>query len=92
MQAAFDYAVEYIHDRKQFGQPIGTFQLMQGALFFKKNGEVSLILELFLAKIADMYTKLNASRSYVYSVARACDRGQISRRVSNEEICFTLSF
>jgi len=61
MQAAFDNAVEYVHDRKQFGRPIGTFQLMQ-------------------AKIADMYTKLNASRSYVYAVARACDRGQISRR------------
>ncbi|KAF7986529.1 hypothetical protein HWV62_26238 [Athelia sp. TMB] len=61
MQAAFDYAVEYVHDRKQFGQPVGTFQLMQ-------------------AKIADMYTKLNASRSYVYAVARACDQGHISRR------------
>jgi isovaleryl-CoA dehydrogenase len=32
MQAAFDQAVEYIHDRKQFGQPVGTFQLMQGEL------------------------------------------------------------
>lgn len=31
MQAAFDYAVEYVHERKQFGQPIGTFQLMQGS-------------------------------------------------------------
>ncbi|KAI0053901.1 acyl-CoA dehydrogenase NM domain-like protein [Auriscalpium vulgare] len=61
MQAAFDYAVEYVHDRKQFGQPVGTFQLMQG-------------------KIADMYTKLNASRSYVYAVARACDQGRISRK------------
>ncbi|KAI0722416.1 acyl-CoA dehydrogenase/oxidase [Fomitopsis betulina] len=61
MQAAFDYAVEYVHDRKQFGQPIGTFQLMQG-------------------KIADMYTKLNASRSYVYAVAKACDQGKVSRR------------
>lgn len=30
MQAAFDYAVTYIHDRKQFDQPVGTFQLMQG--------------------------------------------------------------
>jgi alkylation response protein AidB-like acyl-CoA dehydrogenase len=30
MQAAFDQAVEYVHDRKQFGQPVGTFQLMQG--------------------------------------------------------------
>jgi len=61
MQAAFDCAVEYVHDRKQFGKPVGTFQLMQ-------------------AKIADMYTKLNSSRTYVYAVARACDNGQISRR------------
>ncbi|KAF9817813.1 hypothetical protein IEO21_03155 [Rhodonia placenta] len=61
MQAAFDYAVEYVHERKQFGQPVGTFQLMQ-------------------AKIADMYTKLNASRSYVYAVAKACDAGKVSRR------------
>lgn len=30
MQAAFDIAVEYVHDRKQFGQPVGEFQLMQG--------------------------------------------------------------
>ncbi|KZT69785.1 acyl-CoA dehydrogenase NM domain-like protein [Daedalea quercina L-15889] len=61
MQAAFDYAIEYVHDRKQFGQPVGTFQLMQG-------------------KIADMYTKLNVSRSYVYAVAKACDQGKVSRR------------
>ncbi|KIJ69158.1 hypothetical protein HYDPIDRAFT_79452 [Hydnomerulius pinastri MD-312] len=61
MQASFDYAVEYVHQRKQFGQLVGTFQLMQ-------------------AKIADMYTKINASRSYVYAVARACDQGHISRR------------
>ncbi|RDB21528.1 Isovaleryl-CoA dehydrogenase, mitochondrial [Hypsizygus marmoreus] len=61
MQAAFDEAVEYVHDRKQFGKPVGTFQLMQG-------------------KIADMYTKLNASRAYVYAVAKACDRGNVSRR------------
>jgi len=32
MQAAFDYAVEYVHDRKQFGRPVGTFQLMQGRI------------------------------------------------------------
>jgi len=29
--------------------------------------------------MADMYTKLNASRSYVYAVAKACDRGAVSR-------------
>lgn len=64
MQAAFDTAVTYVHDRKQFNVPVGTFQLMQG-------------------KIADMYVKLNSTRSYIYAVARGCDRGRISRRVSH---------
>jgi len=60
MRAALDLVLPYVHDRKQFGQPIGTFQLMQG-------------------KIADMYTATSACRAYVYSVARACDRGQTTR-------------
>ena len=34
MQAAFDHAVEYVHDRKQFGRPVGTFQLMQGVSIY----------------------------------------------------------
>ena len=32
MQAAMDVVIPYIHERKQFGQPIGEFQLMQGKL------------------------------------------------------------
>jgi isovaleryl-CoA dehydrogenase len=32
MQAAFDLVLPYVHERKQFGQPIGSFQLMQGKL------------------------------------------------------------
>jgi len=60
MSACLDLVLPYVHERKQFGQPIGTFQLMQ-------------------AKIADMYTTMNACRAYVYSVARACDRGQTTR-------------
>jgi isovaleryl-CoA dehydrogenase len=60
MQACLDVVLPYIHDRRQFGQPIGTFQLMQG-------------------KLADMYTTLGASRAYVYAVAQACDRGEITR-------------
>lgn len=60
MRAAFDLVLPYVHDRKQFGRPIGTFQLMQ-------------------AKLADMYTAMNACRSYVYAVARACDRGETTR-------------
>lgn len=61
MSAALDIVIPYVHDRKQFGRPIGTFQLMQ-------------------AKLADMYTQMNASRAYVYAVARACDHGRIMRK------------
>ena len=60
MQACMDVVMPYVHERKQFGQPIGTFQLVQG-------------------KIADMYTTMNASRAYVYAVAKACDRGETTR-------------
>ncbi len=61
MQACFDLVMPYIRERKQFGQPIGSFQLVQG-------------------KIADMYVALNAVRAYVYTVARACDRNETTRR------------
>jgi isovaleryl-CoA dehydrogenase len=80
MQAAFDVAVDYVHERKQFGEPVGTFQLMQG----KIAGMVKLhgVKKNHTDYLPDMYTKLNASRSYVYAVARACDSGRVSRRVS----------
>ena len=61
MQACLDAVIPYVHERRQFGQAIGEFQLIQG-------------------KIADMYTIANASRAYVYAVARACDRGETSRK------------
>jgi isovaleryl-CoA dehydrogenase len=61
MAAALDVVLPYIRERRQFGQPIGTFELMQG-------------------KIADMYAALNASRAYVYAVARACDARTVRRR------------
>jgi isovaleryl-CoA dehydrogenase len=61
MQAAMDIVVPYVHERKQFGAPIGTFQLVQG-------------------KLADMYTTMNACKAYVYAVARACDRGETTRK------------
>src|SRR5882672_8726321 len=60
MQACMDVVLPYIHDRKQFGQAIGEFQLVQG-------------------KVADMYVGLNACKAYVYSVAKACDRGETTR-------------
>jgi isovaleryl-CoA dehydrogenase len=61
MAACLDVGVPYCHERKQFGQPIGEFQLVQ-------------------AKLADMYTAMNASRAYVYAVAAACDRGETTRK------------
>ncbi|MEZ5770213.1 MAG: acyl-CoA dehydrogenase family protein [Defluviimonas denitrificans] len=59
MAACMDEVMPYLAQRKQFGQPIGSFQLMQG-------------------KIADMYTKMNSARAYVYEVARSCDRGEVT--------------
>lgn len=61
MAACMDVAVPYVHERKQFGQPIGEFQLVQ-------------------AKLADMYANMNAARAYVYAVAQACDRGEVTRK------------
>jgi isovaleryl-CoA dehydrogenase len=61
MHACLDHVMPYMHERKQFGRPIGDFQLMQG-------------------KIADMYAAMNSSRAYVYAVAGACDRGQVTRQ------------
>jgi isovaleryl-CoA dehydrogenase len=69
MQACLDLVIPYIHDRKQFGQSIGEFQLMQG-------------------KIADMYTDLGAARAYLYAVAKACDRGEESRKDAAAVILF----
>lgn len=36
--------------------------------------------QLVQAKVADMYTKSNAARAYVYAVAAACDRGEANRK------------
>ena len=61
MAACLDEVMPYVSQRKQFGEPIGSFQLMQG-------------------KIADMYTAMNSARAYVYEVAKACDRGEVTRQ------------
>src|SRR5436190_1852532 len=69
MQSAMDIVVPYVHERKQFGQAIGEFQLVQG-------------------KLADMYTTMNACKAYVYAVAKACDRGQTTRKDSAGAILY----
>jgi isovaleryl-CoA dehydrogenase len=70
MQNCLDVVEPYIHERKQFGRPIGEFQLIQG-------------------KIADMYAALNASRAYLYAVARACDRSETARKDAAAVILYT---
>ena len=70
MQACMDIVLPYVRQRKQFGQPIGEFELMQG-------------------KLADMDTTLHACRAYVYEVARACDRGAITRKDAAGVILYT---
>jgi isovaleryl-CoA dehydrogenase len=70
MQACLDVVLPYVHDRQQFGEPIGHFQFIQG-------------------KLADMYTQLSASRAYVYAVARACDRGETTRKDAAGAILFS---
>jgi isovaleryl-CoA dehydrogenase len=70
MKSCFDAVLPYIHERKQFNEPIGHFQLIQG-------------------KIADMYTTLSASQTYLYTVAKACDSGLVSRHDSAGVILFT---
>ncbi len=61
MAACLDEVMPYVRERRQFGQPIGNFQLMQ-------------------AKVADMYVAMNTARAYLYEVARACDRGEVTRQ------------
>jgi isovaleryl-CoA dehydrogenase len=69
MQSCMDVVLPYVHERKQFGQPIGEFQIMQ-------------------AKLADMYTTMNAAKAYVYTVAKACDRGRTARKDAAGAILF----
>lgn len=54
MQAVMDVVVPYVHEREQFGQSIGEFQLIQG-------------------KMADLYTTLQASRAFCYTVGKNLD-------------------
>ncbi len=70
MQSCMDVVIPYVHERKQFGRPIGEFQIMQ-------------------AKLADMYTAMNAAKSYVYAVAKACDRGEVTRKDAAAAILFS---
>ena len=67
MQAVLDVVVPYVHERQQFGQSIGEFQLIQ-------------------AKLADLYTTMQACRAYCYTVGKNLDRlgAQHARQVRKD--------
>jgi isovaleryl-CoA dehydrogenase len=60
MQAAMDICLPYVHERKQFGKPIGMFELMQG-----KMADMYVALQssrAFAYRVAEQYDKGNDSR------------------------------
>ncbi|HEV2161624.1 MAG TPA: isovaleryl-CoA dehydrogenase [Stellaceae bacterium] len=67
------------------GGPLGIMQACLDAVIpylhdRKQFGKAIGEFQLMQGKLADMYTELNAARAYVYAVARACDRGQTTRK------------
>jgi len=76
------------------GGPLGIMQacldialpyVQEREQFGKKIGE----FQLMQGKLADMYTNLSAARSYLYSVAHACDQGRIGRKDAAAAFLFT---
>ena len=74
--------------------PIGIMQACLDAVipyvherkqFNKAIGE----FQLMQAKLADMYTEINACRAYLYAVAQACDNGQVDRKDAAGVILYT---
>ena len=67
--AALEASISYAKQREQFGQPIGSFQMIQ-------------------AKLADMYTQLEAARSLVYRTAVAAQENGANPRDAAAAILF----
>jgi isovaleryl-CoA dehydrogenase len=62
-EEALALSVEYAKQRHQFGQPIGSFQLIQ-------------------AKLADMYTQIEAARALVYQTAVRAEREEVHKEAA----------
>jgi isovaleryl-CoA dehydrogenase len=74
MQACLDVVIPYLHERKQFGQPIGTFQLMQGKLadmYTTMNAAKAYVY--FAAQAADRgeATRFDAAGCLLYAAEKA---------------------
>jgi isovaleryl-CoA dehydrogenase len=74
MQAAMDVVVPYIHERKQFGQPIGTFQLVQGKIadmYTEMNAARAYVYAVAQACDRGQTTRKDAAGAILYAAERA---------------------
>jgi len=74
MQACLDLVVPYLHERHQFGQPIGTFQLMQGKLadmYTTMNAARAYVYAVAEACDAGRTTRFDAAGCILYAAERA---------------------
>jgi isovaleryl-CoA dehydrogenase len=74
MQACLDVVIPYVHERKQFGQPIGSFQLMQGKLadmYVTMNAAKAYVYSVARACDAGKTTREDAAGAILYAAERA---------------------
>ena len=74
MQAAMDVVMPYVHARKQFGQPIGTFQLIQGKLadmYVTMNAARAYVYAVAKACDRGETTREDAAGAILYAAERA---------------------
>jgi isovaleryl-CoA dehydrogenase len=74
MQAAMDIVLPYVHERKQFGQPIGTFQLMQAKIadmYVTMNAAKAYVYAVARACDAGRTTREDAAGAILYAAEKA---------------------
>ena len=70
MQACLDTVIPYVRERKQFGQPIGNFQLMQAKvadMYVRLNSARSYVYNVNKACSADQTTRFDAAGAIMYA-------------------------
>jgi isovaleryl-CoA dehydrogenase len=74
MQAALDIVIPYVHERKQFGEPIGSFQLVQGKLadmYVTLNAARAYVYTVARACDRDETTREDAAGAILYAAEAA---------------------
>ncbi|MGJ3265265.1 MAG: isovaleryl-CoA dehydrogenase [Salinarimonas sp.] len=74
MQAAMDVVMPYVHERKQFGQPIGTFQLVQGKvadMYVRMNAAKAYVYAVAKACDRGRTTREDAAGAILYAAELA---------------------